>query len=444
MKKFFYSKKQWILNISDKAIIRAYTLSKEVRNIQQQYRCYIYSFPKESKSLRLSVYMSLILQEYIFSIYIALIQFEASRFVISLIDFILYKTDYKNESYSKIHFYIGPLNIQFCRYLIESVDSTTVESSLLKRKIIWITAILSDLDALHKKIFIFSLWNSFFVSQYDLWYGGRTQLKSISYETIGFIPRSIIRTFFIIKKQLVGLYSSITLTEFRLIRYQTIASVHYLMCLIFIPWLISNISKPIVQSTVLYYWNINHYDLLSDITQEQQMLIKVEEVKELEWLKIILDNRWPILIKEYDQIVNQKIFELVQISNEDSINTITNFITSCIQTVLILFILIWGKERLDILNSWFKEAFYSLTDTMKAFSILLLSDLCIGFHSTKVWKMLIPWILHHLGFSDDCYFAAYLISTIPVILNTLLKYWIFRHLNRISPSLVVTYHTMKE
>ncbi|RCU34567.1 hypothetical protein DVA76_19700, partial [Acinetobacter baumannii] len=34
--------------------------------------------------------------------------------------------------------------------------------------------------------------------------------------------------------------------------------------------------------------------------------------------------------------------------------------------------------------------------------------------------------------------------TFPVILDTILKYWIFHYLNRVSPSLVVVYHSMNE
>jgi len=41
-------------------------------------------------------------------------------------------------------------------------------------------------------------------------------------------------------------------------------------------------------------------------------------------------------------------------------------------------------------------------------------------------------------------FNGAFIATIPVILDTLFKYWIFRYLNRLSPSAVATYRTMNE
>jgi lipoprotein signal peptidase len=41
-------------------------------------------------------------------------------------------------------------------------------------------------------------------------------------------------------------------------------------------------------------------------------------------------------------------------------------------------------------------------------------------------------------------YISFFIATFPVILDTIFKYWIFRHLNRISPSAVATYKEMNE
>jgi hypothetical protein len=83
-------------------------------------------------------------------------------------------------------------------------------------------------------------------------------------------------------------------------------------------------------------------------------------------------------------------------------------------------------------------------DTMKAFLILLFTDLLIGFHSPHGWEILIESFMAYLGFAPNRYVVSLFVSTFPVILDTVFKYWIFRHLNRISPSIVVTYHTMSE
>jgi len=50
----------------------------------------------------------------------------------------------------------------------------------------------------------------------------------------------------------------------------------------------------------------------------------------------------------------------------------------------------------------------------------------------------------HLGIAESRQFNFLFIATFPVILDTVLKYWIFRYLNRISPSAVATYRNMNE
>ena len=48
----------------------------------------------------------------------------------------------------------------------------------------------------------------------------------------------------------------------------------------------------------------------------------------------------------------------------------------------------------------------------------------------------------HLGLPHQEHFIMLFIATFPVVLATILKYWIFRYLNRVSPSSVATLHSM--
>ena len=80
----------------------------------------------------------------------------------------------------------------------------------------------------------------------------------------------------------------------------------------------------------------------------------------------------------------------------------------------------------------------------KAFLIILFTDIFVGFHSPHGWEIVIEGILRHLGLPESRDFIFIFISTFPVILDTIFKYWIFRYLNKISPSAVATYHNMNE
>jgi hypothetical protein len=142
--------------------------------------------------------------------------------------------------------------------------------------------------------------------------------------------------------------------------------------------------------------------------------------------------------------IHKETIQLVEMYNEDCIKIISYLLINLIGFAFISAYLILGKNKLGILNSWIQEFFYSLSDTMKAFLILLETDLCIGFHSPHGWELMIDSFSKNFVFAHNERIIYGLVSTFPVILDTIIKYWIFRRFNRISPSLVVIYHSMNE
>jgi hypothetical protein len=142
--------------------------------------------------------------------------------------------------------------------------------------------------------------------------------------------------------------------------------------------------------------------------------------------------------------IHKETIQLVEMYNEDCIKIISHLLTNLIGFSFISAYLILRKNKLGILNSWIQEFFYSLSDTMKDFFILLATDLCNGFHSPHGWELMIDSISKNFGFTHNERIISGLVSTFPVILDTILKYWIFCRFNHISPSLVVIYHSMNE
>ncbi|KAL4180061.1 hypothetical protein AMTRI_Chr13g90280 [Amborella trichopoda] len=79
--------------------------------------------------------------------------------------------------------------------------------------------------------------------------------------------------------------------------------------------------------------------------------------------------------------IHKETIELVKMYNQDYIHIISHFSTNIMSFAILSAYSIMGNEELVTLNSWVHEFFYNLSDTIKAFSILLLTDSCIGFHS---------------------------------------------------------------
>nr|YP_010127761.1 chloroplast envelope membrane protein [Artocarpus petelotii]QPP20287.1 chloroplast envelope membrane protein [Artocarpus petelotii]QXP99942.1 envelope membrane protein [Artocarpus tonkinensis] len=223
-------------------------------------------------------------------------------------------------------------------------------------------------------------------------------------------------------------------------------SLLYLASIAFLPWWISlsfTFNKSL-ESWVNNWWNTRPSEILLNDIQEKSILKEFIELEELslfdEMLKEYPERR---LQKLHVGVYNETI-QLIKMHNEGRIHTILHFSTNIISFVILSVYSILSNEELIFLNSCLQEFLYNLSDTIKAFSILLLTDLCIGFHSPHGWELMIGSIYKDFGFAHNEQIISGVVSTFPVILDTIFKYWIFRYLNRVSPSLVVIYHSMND
>nr|YP_010552591.1 envelope membrane carbon uptake protein [Amphiblemma cymosum]UTM95972.1 envelope membrane carbon uptake protein [Amphiblemma cymosum] len=214
--------------------------------------------------------------------------------------------------------------------------------------------------------------------------------------------------------------------------------------IVFVPWWVSLSFKKSVESWVNDWWNTTQSETFLTNIQEKGIIEKFIELEEL----FLLDE----IIKEYPEIglqrahigIPKETIQLIKINNEDHIHLILHFSTNIICFIIFSAYSILGNKELLVLNSWVQEFLSNLSDTIKAFSILLLTDLCIGFHSPHGWELLIDYVYKDFGFVHNEKIISGLVSTFPVIIDTIFKYWIFHYLNRLSPSLVVIYHSMND
>nr|YP_010984548.1 envelope membrane protein [Kirengeshoma koreana]WOK78630.1 envelope membrane protein [Kirengeshoma koreana] len=218
----------------------------------------------------------------------------------------------------------------------------------------------------------------------------------------------------------------------------------YLASIVFLPWWISLSFNKTLESWVTNWWNTRQSETFLTDIQEKSILEKFIELEELLFLEEMINEYSDIHLQKLRIGIHKETIQLIKIHNEGRIHTILHFSTNIICFVILSGYSILGNEELVILNSWTQEFLYNLSDTIKAFSILLLTDLCIGFHSPHGWELMIDSVYKDFGFFHNDQIISGLVSTFPVILDTIFKYLIFRYLNRVSPSLVVIYHSMND
>lgn len=289
--------------------------------------------------------------------------------------------------------------------------------------------------------------------------------KRVSEKT-GLIPRSIIRTFERFKKQLLPGAEMLVIQEFRISRYQVIVSVQSLLTLIFVPVVVNIVSKAfIITPFVEYFWNTHQSELFLNMQQQKTALIELKEFEEVLYFDSLLNqsdsankvspfetnpNSLSTAINltpgplEIKQILQRKTFEIAANYNRESIEAISNLFADFCSWCSLVVVFLLMKPQLIILKSFLAESLYSLSDTTKSFLLILGTDLLVGFHSPRGWEVFLEWFFHRFGLPENTEFMSLFVATFPVFLDTVFKYWIFRSLNKVSPSTVATYHNMIE
>nr|YP_009238348.1 chloroplast envelope membrane protein [Bracteacoccus minor]AMO01226.1 chloroplast envelope membrane protein [Bracteacoccus minor] len=160
-------------------------------------------------------------------------------------------------------------------------------------------------------------------------------------------------------------------------------------------------------------------------------------------------NRKEYKLDEYVQKriqaqIQQKTLELAIHYNEESIESITNFFADLISFSTLCFLLKALEIQINITKSFLLEVFFGLDDSKKSLLILFVTDLLVGYHSPNIWELFFQSLFDHYGLPESQTTIFLLVATLPVLLDVLFKYLIFRHLNRASPATVATYHAMIE
>lgn len=277
-------------------------------------------------------------------------------------------------------------------------------------------------------------------------------MEKQAFEQTGLVPRSIIRTFQRFKQQLLPGGEHLVIQEFRLSRYQVLVSLKCLIILIFFPLIINFLLKSFILTPLTkYFWNNYKNEIFVNSYQQKQAFYEMKNYEEQIFFESLLEVKLADSASEankqkllFNKKFQKKILYLAEENNKNSIESINNIFSDFIFFGTIFFLIKWMKPQIIILKSFLTESIYSLSDTTKSFLLILFTDLLVGFHSPRGWEFFLGLLLQHFGLPENQEFILLFVATFPVLLDTVFKYWIFRYLNKISPSTVATYHNMIE
>jgi hypothetical protein len=264
----------------------------------------------------------------------------------------------------------------------------------------------------------------------------------------GVLPRSFLNTINRIKQE-IDPQSEETeeavLRKFRTSRYRTAVSIKFILLLIIVPLLTQQLSKTFLISPIVNrYFDRHHQFVFINQDLEKEALEELKLHEESLRYRSFIGLAPKLSPEEVEEQLQEKAQELKEEYRQMGLNAISNVFADFLSLIAFGIVIAFSRREIAIVKSFMDGILYNLSDSAKAFLIILFTDMFVGFHSPHGWEVILENLARHFGLPESRQFNFLFIATFPVILDTILKYWIFRYLNRISPSAVDTYRNMNE
>jgi hypothetical protein len=270
----------------------------------------------------------------------------------------------------------------------------------------------------------------------------RDPLPTIS-RTPEVLPRSLIGVVDQVRRQLDPEAEANVVAGFRRRRDSTLVSLRILLLLILVPVLVQQISRTYVFSPLVdRFAPDNAFLTYPKPKLEEQAVEKLRVFQaEVEFDALLKGKPLPSR-EELQAQLAQKADQLKEEADLESTQAIKNVLSDLGAIFGFVLVCLFGQRDIRVLRGFLDELIYGLSDSAKAFAIILATDIFVGFHSPEGWTVLLDGVANHFGLPARENFIMLFIATFPVVLATIFKYWIFRYLNRVSPSSVATLRNM--
>ena len=444
--KYLYSAHQWYRETPDRALEQAYDAALAIKAIEDEH------FGGQKISARsgeyghstLSYFKSE-LQKYLKVIQTRMVEFNASRSFLELPDRVGAKPkaghsadhhqhglhlDNKERAsliFEKLEFIDGVID----KYINNSRSTAIVPVVSSVNQQVKATSSTSQLDAANK-----GSANSVQIHE------GEVDIYS---EEVNLLPRSLLGTLNRITKELDPEAEKEVVKNFRNSKVKTVISLRFILLLILVPLLTNQLSKNfIVGPAVDYFRAKQNAPVFLNINLEEEAFQELERFEQHLKFERLIGRAPSLSLEETENKIAEKAVELAEEYRSESGGAIKNIFADLISCIAFAAIILTNKKEIEILKSFMDDVIYGLSDSAKAFVIILFTDIFVGFHSPHGWEVILEGLSRHLGLPENRQFIFLFIATFPVILDTVFKYWIFRYLNRSSPSAVATYKNMNE
>ncbi|MGB3615888.1 MAG: hypothetical protein WBA10_18985 [Elainellaceae cyanobacterium] len=230
-------------------------------------------------------------------------------------------------------------------------------------------------------------------------------------------------------------YEKQVVLEMRQWRRQSRTALRWIAILLIAPILIGVLAKSLLFGPLLGNYgdkNPTAVQLSEEIQAEfaANLTAFKEEIEIRELLK--LTPELATAIKQ--EKLAEKASELWREARNEELNGLKNVLSDGVATLIFVGLVYFNRRRLTVIRTFSNRAFLSLSDPIKIFLFILVTDIFVGFHSAEGWDAILTWLSHHFGLPERPNAINLFIATVPVMMDSFIKFWIFNYLTRFSPS----------
>ena len=258
-------------------------------------------------------------------------------------------------------------------------------------------------------------------------------------------PKSIGRTINDFKNSFNPKAEQEVIRKYRSSRAKTITAIRFLVTLVVVPLLVQQLAKPyLVEPIVNQFRGEAQPQIFLNYEMKAEALEELQSFEEGLKFENLINIGIPLAPSAIEEKIKHKATEIAEEFKHKSSDAIDNVFADLIAVVAFGLVLLVSKKEIVILKSFMDDMVDGMSDGTKAFIIILFTDLFVGFHSPHGWEVILEGVASHLGIPANRNLIFLFIATVPVIMDTIFKYWTFRYLTRISPSALATLRNMNE
>lgn len=403
----FKTAKSWLFNTPERALTQAYNAAATIKAIEDKYfNSKKITAEVTSNSENVAAYLQADLERNLNTARLRLAEFKASRAVFGISNSVhLEKLAFVDQILDK---YINEIKDE----PLATVNTPT-KTTLKKSK--------NTSDSFNTEI-----------------------INTVS-ESTNSVPKSLGKTINRFKKELEPQTEAAIISKIRSFKARRAAAIKFMIVLVLVPLLTQQVSKrflinPIVDS---FKTRDEAQVFINSEVKEQAFRELQAFEEELKFDNLI--HKAPLLSSEQiEEQVKEKATAIAQSYHHQGNSAISNVFADILAVFAFTLVILTNKKQLIVLKSFMDDILHGLTDTAKAFIIILFTDVFVGFHSPHGWEVVLEAIGNHLGLPANRNFIFLFIATFPVVLDAMFKFWVFRYLTGLSPSAVATYKNMNE